>query len=388
MNLVRSLLIIVLTLVTLSSSAQRYRVNYRAIKKIQRLSKKGKYEAAEIRMRSILNRYPVSKILWDDYIKITFENYLQKANSGGSDKDVQNALYSHYNAVYFANMSVPFNSKASALLRGLYVDKIYFSNKTVDDESLKLYEKAIIEMNAENYQYAIDLFEKSYSLDSSNYSAIIGLGKSHSKLEYYGKAIQYYKQAEQIQPFINVSNVLLISALIAKGESSKALEVCKKSLLVYPEEFVFSMMNSILESQKKQLYRNWILRLSSINNVSDYYQRGQLFDEHLHFSHYIDALENGKKYYDLNGLLKEDVTLPISQYLEVYCWEKMLEETEGDDIPALSYARYIKEKGLLEPYLLINLFNVDLYAQFQHFIENKRGVAENFINQHLISGGL
>ena len=66
----------------------------------------------------------------------------------------------------------------------------------------------------------------------------------------------------------------------------------------------------------------------------------------------------------------------------------MLEETEGDDTPALSYARYIKEKGLLEPYLLINLFNVDLYAQFQHFIENKRGVAENFINQHLISGGL
>ena len=388
MILVRTSLIVILTIFSLSSTAQDHRANYRAIKKIQRLSRKGRYEDAGARMRLILNKYPVSKILWDDYIKITFDDYLQKSNSGSSDLNVQNALYNHYNAVYYANMSVPFNSRASAILRGLYVDKIYFSKKLVNDESLVLHEKANLEMDARNYQDAIELYKKSFSLDSNNYSALIGLGKSHSKLEYYGKAIQYYRRAKQIQPLINETNILLASALIAKGESSKALDVCKKSLLVYPEEYVFSMMSSILENQDKQLYRNWILRLSSINNVSDYYRRGQIFDRHLHFSHYMDALENGRKYYDLNGLLKKDVMLPISQYLEVYCWEKMLEATEGKDVPALSYARYIKNKGLLEPYLLINLFNVDLYAQFQHFVEHKRSVAENFINQHLISGGL
>jgi hypothetical protein len=65
----------------------------------------------------------------------------------------------------------------------------------------------------------------------------------------------------------------------------------------------------------------------------------------------------------------------------------MLEATEGKDVPALSYARYIYNKGLLEPYVLINLFNVDLYAQFHHFVENKENVALDFINQHLISNG-
>jgi tetratricopeptide (TPR) repeat protein len=252
---------------------------------------------------------------------------------------------------------------------------------------LELFEKATLEMSAQNYQLAIDLYEKSYFLDSNNYSALIGLGKSHAKMEYYGKAIQYYNQAKQVQPMINESNTLLASALLKKGESSLALKVCKNSLLVYPEESIFSMMYSILDKQNKQLQRNWVLRLAPINNVDDYYHRGQLFNDQLHFIYYRNALETAKEYYDLNGLLKEGVTLPISQYLEVYCWEKMLEATEGKDVPALSYARYIYNKGLLEPYVLINLFNVDLYAQFHHFVENKENVALDFINQHLISNG-
>tara|TARA_B100001059_G_scaffold115705_1_gene116039 strand:+ start:3424 stop:4554 length:1131 start_codon:yes stop_codon:yes gene_type:complete len=374
--------------ISLSMPAQKNNANYRAIKKIERLKKREKFEDAGIRMRKILNIYPVSKILWDDYIKITLFDYAKKIKNGAPNLIAQNSLFNHYNAVYYANMSVPFNSKASKILRGLYVDKIYFTKKSLDEQSLETFQKAKLEMDAQNYQSAIELYEKSYTLDSNNYSALVGLVRAHSKLEYYGKAIQYCNQANQIQPLMNESNVLLVTALLNKGESAKALEVCKKSLLVYPEEFIFSMMNSILENQNKQLFRNWILRLSSINNVKDYYHREQIFNRHLHFTHYMKALEIGKKYYDINGILKKDVNLPINQYLEVYCWEKMLEATKGENVPALNYARYINDKGLLEPYLLINLFNVDLYAQFRHFVENNKSVAENYINEELISDGL
>ena len=206
-------------------------------------------------------------------------------------------------------------------------------------------------------------------------------------MEYYGKAIQYYNQAKLLQPMINESNKLLASALLKKGEYTLALNECKNSLLIYPEESIFSMMHTILDEQNKQLQRNWVLRLSPINNIDDYYHRGRLFDNQLHFSHYQDAMESAKEYYDINGLLKDGVSLPISQYLEVYCWEKMLKATEGMDVPALSYARYLQNKVLLEPYILINLFNVDLYAQFSHFVENKKNVAQNFIDQYLVSNG-
>lgn len=386
--MLRSFLFILFLVCVSVSSAQMDKANVRAMKKIDRLSKRGKFENAGIRMRTVLNKYPVSLNLWDIYIGLTYNVYVQKLNErNSSDIKAKKALFDHYNAVYYANMSVPFNSRASSMLRELYVDKIYYSKKTLNIQSLELLEKANQEMSSQNYQLAIDLYGRSYSLDSNNYSALIGLGKSHSKMEYYGKAIQYYKQANLIQPMINESNKLLASALFKKGEYSLALDVCKNSLLIYPEESIFSMMHTILDEQNKQLQRNWVLRLSPINNIDDYYRRGQLFDNQLHFTHYQDAMESAKEYYDINGLLKEGVSLPISQYLEVYCWEKMLKATEGKDLPALSYARYLQNKGLLEPYILINLFNVDLYAQFSHFVENKKNVAQNFIDQYLVSNG-
>ena len=386
--MLRSFLFILFLVFVSVSSAQMDKANVRAMKKIDRLSKRGKFENAGIRMRTVLNKYPVSLNLWDIYIGLTYNDYVQKLNErNSSDIKAKKALFNHYNAVYYANMSVPFNSRASSMLRDLYVDKIYYSKKSLNIQSLELLEKANQEMSSQNYQLAIDLYGRSYSLDSNNYSALIGLGKSHAKMEYYGKAIQFYNQAKLLQPMINESNKLLASALLKKGEYSLALEVCKNSLLIYPEESIFSMMHTILDEQNKQLQRNWVLRLSPINNIDDYYHRGRLFDNQLHFSHYQDAMESAKEYYDINGLLKDGVSLPISQYLEVYCWEKMLKATEGMDVPALSYARYLQNKGLLEPYILINLFNVDLYAQFSHFVENKKNVAQNFIDQYLVSNG-
>ena len=386
--MLRSFLFILLLVFVSVSSAQMDKTNVRAMKKIDRLSKRGKFENAGIRMRTVLNKYPVSLNLWDIYIGLTYNDYVQKLNErNSSDIKAKKALFDHYNAVYYANMSVPFNSRASSMLRDLYVDKIYYSKKSLNIQSLELLEKANQEMSFQNYQLAIDLYERSYSLDSNNYSALIGLGKSHAKMEYYGKAIQYYNQAKLLQPMINESNKLLASALLKKGEYTLALNECKNSLLIYPEESIFSMMHTILDEQNKQLQRNWVLRLSPINNIDDYYHRARLFDNQLHFSHYQDAMESAKEYYDINGLLKDGVSLPISQYLEVYCWEKMLKATEGMDVPALSYARYLQNKGLLEPYILINLFNVDLYAQFSHFVENKKNVAQNFIDQYLVSNG-
>ena len=386
--MLRSFLFILFLVFVSVSSAQMDKANVRAMKKIDRLSKRGKFENAGIRMRTVLIKYPVSLNLWDIYIGLTYNDYVQKLNErNSSDIKAKKALFNHYNAVYYANMSVPFNSRASSMLRDLYVDKIYYSKKSLNIQSLELLEKANQEMSSQNYQLAIDLYGRSYSLDSNNYSALIGLGKSHAKMEYYGKAIQFYNQAKLLQPMINESNKLLASALLKKGEYSLALEVCKNSLLIYPEESIFSMMHTILDEQNKQLQRNWVLRLSPINNIDDYYHRGRLFDNQLHFSHYQDAMESAKEYYDINGLLKDGVSLPISQYLEVYCWEKMLKATEGMDVPALSYARYLQNKGLLEPYILINLFNVDLYAQFSHFVENKKNVAQNFIDQYLVSNG-
>jgi hypothetical protein len=62
----------------------------------------------------------------------------------------------------------------------------------------------------------------------------------------------------------------------------------------------------------------------------------------------------------------------------------MLEATADEDIESLEYAREMDKKGMLEPYLLIGLYNVDLYQQYLHFIENNKLEAEKFISDYLI----
>ncbi len=42
------------------------------------------------------------------------------------------------------------------------------------------------------------------------------------------------------------------------------------------------------------------------------------------------------------------------------------------------------EKEMLEPYLLVGLFIVDLYAQYRDLVKEKEAVIERYINDYLI----
>ena len=70
--------------------------------------------------------------------------------------------------------------------------------------------------------------------------------------------------------------------------------------------------------------------------------------------------------------------------MEVYCWKKMLEATRNEDIPALEYARYMEQQGMLAPYVLVSLFNVDLYPQYRHLADTKSELVKEYIDNYLI----
>ena len=162
----------------------------------------------------------------------------------------------------------------------------------------------------------------------------------------------------------------------------------KQSLLVYPEESMILKLDRILsETGSLKVDRNWVLRLSKINTVDDI-GRNQFFAEPLHFEHYINALDNVKEFYDEHGLLKEDAPKNMATYLEVHCWNEMLNTTKDEDIPALDYARLMQEKGMLGPYVLINLFSIDLYDQYRHLVENEKTICERYINDYLVAEDL
>jgi tetratricopeptide (TPR) repeat protein len=207
---------------------------------------------------------------------------------------------------------------------------------------------------------------------------------------YYGKAAKYFRKARKKQPMLTEPIKFLADALAKKGDEKAALELVKQSLLIYPEESMYILLYKLTSEMGTKMDRNWVLRLAPTANIIDYYHRNQFYTDELHFSHYRDALAEVKDLYDVNGLLRGDKLLQASErqvrdkYLEVYCWRKMLKATVYEGIPALDYARYMESEGMLEPYLLIGLFNVDLYAQYRDLVKTNEAVIDKYINNYLI----
>jgi tetratricopeptide (TPR) repeat protein len=276
------------------------------------------------------------------------------------------------------------------MLRKKYIDPLYYDESLINIRSKAYYQRAEAEFNAQNYEKAISLYQQSYDEDTTNYKALLYLGDTYFALDYYGKAAEYFRQAKKKQPMLTEPIKFLADALAKKGEKKAALELVKQSLLIYPEESMYILMHSLAAKMGSKMDRNWVLRLAPTANVVDYYHRNQFYADELHFSLYRDALAEVKDLYDVNGLLRDEKLLDAAErkvtdkYLEVYCWRKMLKATEYEDIPALDYARYMEREGMLEPYLLIGLFNVDLYAQYRDLVKNNEVAIDKYINDYLI----
>lgn len=393
-------------LFSLSGYAQMDKKNQKKLKKVEKLYKKKKYSEAGKLTKQVINDYPINENLWQLYNQVMYANYSTTLPLGdlnfvvqGQDEDnnelVKSSLqyilkkpkYDYYNAIYYSATSLPYNSRSGSMLRNLYVDNRYYSYANVSKESLSIFSEGEKEFKAKNYQKAIELYQKAYDTDTANYKALLYLGDSYFAMEYFGQAAVFFREAMQKEPLLNEPVKYLADALQKKGEYQKALEVCKHSLLVYPEETVFIQMHNLLKEQNanQSMQRNWVLRLAPANTVVDTNYRDPFFDELLHFEHYVATKEGAEQLYDDDGIRKENTDASIEKYLEIHSWKKMLKATVGEDIPALDYARKMEKEGMLEPYIFISLFNVDFYSQYRHFVDNNKELATKYINEYLIA---
>ncbi|MDB9882982.1 tetratricopeptide repeat protein [Bacteroidia bacterium] len=407
MNLKQNWCLVLFILASLSSFGQLDDASKKLLKKADKYIKKEKYEKAGANVKEVIEKYPVNDKLWKMYQEIMYKNYAKnydatkrtvtievdgKPATDSSALMLQEQLnrvikqpkYDYYNSVYYASLSVPYNAESSIMLRKFYIDGRYYSSKNVNLKSKACLAQGEGEFKAKNFEKAVGYYAKAYEEDSSNYKSLVYLGDTYYAMEYYGKAAKYFRKAIEIQPMLNEPRKYLADALAKKGDLEKAKVAAIQSLFVYPEEAMFIQLHNLsMNEEDKQMDRNWLLRLASINNVKDKYKREQFFGDKLHFQHYIDAMEEVKDYYDENGLLKELEISSLPKYLEVYSFRAMLEATKYEDIPSLDYARYIDEQGHLAPYLLINLFNVDLYAQYRDLVNNNSNQISKYISEYL-----
>lgn len=404
-------LFFVFILVSVAGSAQMDKKNKKKLKKVEKLYKKKKYSDAGVLTREVINAYPINENLWQLYNQVMYANYsstqllfsnfnvaVEETNSNEESQELESGLlhifkkpkFDYYNAIYYSAMCTPYNSRSSSMLRNMYVDSRYYDGSEVSTESKDLFALGEEEFTFKNFQKAIEYYQKAYDADTGNYKALLYLGDSYFAMEYYGQAAVYFRRAMQKQPMLNEPIKYLADALQKKGEYTQALDVCKQSLLVYPEETVLIQMHNLLVEQNsdKDVQRNWVLRLAPANTVTDTNHRNLFFDDLMHYQHYVDAKDGAEAMYDERGVRRPDVAQDKEKYLEVQSWKKMLEATAKEDIPALDYARKMEAEGMLAPYLFISLFNVDFYSQYRDFVDNNEELAMRYINEYLIAAAL
>jgi tetratricopeptide (TPR) repeat protein len=402
---IASAILILLITVPMQVSAQLDKKSKKNVVKATKLAKKGKYDKASEKMEAVLNQYPVNETLWKIYQEIKYEDYRENydPNIGfkievkdGGDADealiaameqslmaVLNKPKSDYlNAVNLASMCVPYNYNSSIMMRKQYIDDRYWSPKNVSEESIKWFKEAETYFGKKNYEKALTYYRKSFEADTTNYQAYLYMGDSYYAMKYYGEAAEFFRIAAAKQPRLIEPAKYLADCYKYKGEYEKALDEIKQCFFIYPDESLFLSLTGFLPKLGKKLDRNWVLRLAPINNTTNQYNRRNIFTDPLHFKHYTAALTQLNESYDENGLLKSDTT--TSKYLEIESWRYMLKMTEGEDIPSLEYARKMDKLGLLEPYIFINLFNVDLYEQYLDYIQSNPQKVKRYIDNYLI----
>lgn len=395
---------ILIAITSLNVQAQLDKKSERSLRKASRLVKREKYYKAADRVRNVIRKYPVNNRLWDYYQEIYYRNYqhnyvdlldyINQLRSTGDPQDQEHQMFmyvletpkrDYLNAIYDAATYVPFNVRSAGLMRLNYVDPVIFERTKLSEESKEQLNKAIKAFDEKNYQDVIDYGLAAYKLDTNNYQALSKVGRAYYELEYYGDAAIQFRKAIALEPDWIEPRIYLADVLNRKGDQNGALVELKSCLLVYPDESSMVKINQLLtRNGHSGLHRHWILRLAPVAVTHNERGRHLFFEETLHFQYYTTALEAVASCYDEDGIKKEDCTEEVDRYLEVECFERMLTATENEDIPALDHARMMQEMGMLDAYLFIGLYNVDLYTQFTDYIEHNREEAKRYIDQVLI----
>lgn len=73
-----------------------------------------------------------------------------------------------------------------------------------------------------------------------------------------------------------------------------------------------------------------------------------------------------------------------SDYLELYSWRKLLDAHRAGKPEFLSYAYQMEEKGFLDCYVMVSMFHVDFFEQYQHWAKNNGSRIADYLELHCV----
>lgn len=228
-----------------------------------------------------------------------------------------------------------------------------------------------------DYKSAIAKYRKALSLQPGYYKATLFIGDGYYGLQRYDSAIHYFEKCVLMNPNSLEPRKYLVDALARDEQYDRAANECITGLCFYPEPSMFLKLSDLYEVNGKKLNRHWFPRDVYINGCGSEPAEG-LDDPWSKYKAAASEVQN----YCKKGILSEN---PVTgqKYLEVYCWEKMLNDYNGTD-PNLLFAKKVQSEGYLDCYVLFSLFHIDLYDQYIDFTAGNRERLLYYINHYLV----
>lgn len=390
------------------------------LEKIYALIDKNKIKPAEEQLEDLLEKYPSFGKAWDLLAKIKYYNYEQSkklpnifqgnisvtttdedGNKVEAEDDslasslmnllsTMNPSTAAYNewlmtlkkATLFSNTAYGASINLRNAVRPVEVDTL------VNSKALKYFNQAEEEFKNKNYNKAAGLYQRAIDNQPDFYKASLYLGDAFFYAGNYVDAIKYFKKCSDKYPTFLEPRKYLVDAYYKEGLHQKALDEAIKSTMTYPdlsinvklEDIVYVMGNkTLVEWQPRGLLPN-VIKIDTNELVFTEDEKTATPKEPWNF--YKNALDKIAQFCNNKGQIIKTTTLTTSNYLEVYSWEEMLNNSSDDE---LKQAKEMQAKGYLDCYVLITCFHEDIYDQYHHFIANNRDKVLDYYRNVVIS---
>ena len=186
-----------------------------------------------------------------------------------------------------------------------------------------------------------------------------------------------YRKAIKLHPDMLEPRKYAVDAYIDMQDWKNAEKECVNALFAYPETGMFDKLAYIVYQQNSRFNRHWMKR-DFVPNIVER-EQNELTEEP--WKYYREAKEKIISYCDSNGIIIKKTSLTEQKYMEVYCWEYMLEKSD-DEI--LDFARMMQEKGYLDCYALLSMFHYSIFDQYKDFTISNKEHLRKFIQDYLI----
>ncbi|HXC05325.1 MAG TPA: tetratricopeptide repeat protein, partial [Bacteroidia bacterium] len=243
-------------------------------------------------------------------------------------------------------------------------------------EARKYFHAAEDSFTHKKYSDAILLYRNAIQTYPDFYQASIYLGDCYWYKGNMDSAEYYFRKGIARCPDLLEPRKYLVDALAFRKKNEEAKTACIAAICIYPDISMFMKYRDLVKRDGKKFSDHWMSRKFDLNTCE---KQDELKEKY--WKTYRKAKEDVSAYCGKDGILAAN-SITKQKYLEVYCWEKML-NSEQEVPEEFAFARKMMEAGYLDCYVFISLFHQDVYTQFADFAKHNQSRVGEYFQKYL-----